>query len=120
MDFRMALMSSKMRTVIGAIIFVASIGIFFWGQPGAYNRVFAFFALVALITVFFIFCARTSVAINRRRGIYPQKGRETMDDVRRLALSGHKFFAIGIYRKVKNTGTNEATREVNRIIAEGK
>ncbi len=43
-----------------------------------------------------------------------------MDYVRRLALSGHKFFAIDIYRKVKNTGTNEATREVDRIIAEGK
>ena len=116
----MVAMSSKMRTAIGAIIFVASTGIFFWGQPGAYTRVFAFFALVALITVFLIIGARISVAINRRRGIYPQKGEETMDDVRRLALSGHKFFAIDIYRKVKNTGTNEATREVDRITAEGK
>ncbi len=116
----MVAMNSKTRTAIGAIIFVASIGIFFWGQPGAYTRVFAFFALVALITLFLIICARISVAINRRRGIYPQKGVETMDDVRCLALSGHKFFAIDIYRKVKNTGTNEATREVDRIIAEGK
>lgn len=116
----MIAMNRKLRTTIGTILFVASIVLFFWGQPGAYVRIIKFFAAVALITVILICLVRLWVAINRRRGIYPQKGRETMDDVKRLALSGHKYFAIDVYCKVKNAGSNEATEEVNKIISAGK
>jgi hypothetical protein len=43
-----------------------------------------------------------------------------MDDVKRLALSGHKYFAIDVYCKVNNTGSSEALEEVNKIISAGK
>jgi hypothetical protein len=116
----MIAMNRTLRTTIGTILFLASIILFFWGQPGAYVRVVKFFVLVALITVILICCVRIWVSINRRWGIYPQKGQETMDDVKRLALSGHKYFAIDVYCKVNNTGSSEALEEVNRIISAGK
>lgn len=116
----MIAINRKLRTTIGTIVFVVSILLFFWGQPGAYVRLLKFFAIVALITVGFICCVRLWVSINRRRGIYPQKGQETMDDVKRLALGGHKYFAIDVYCKVNNVGSNEATKEVNKIISTGK
>jgi len=116
----MAVLSSRLRTTVGAILFVASIAIFFWGQPGAFKRVGAFFVAVAAVALIYNFGARIWVLINRSRGIYPQKGNETMEDVKRLALSGHKFFAIDVYCKVNKSNANEATKEVDRIISAGK
>jgi len=49
--------------------------------------VYLFFAFLVLMLIASLW-GHIHVVINRRRGIYPQKGQETMDDVKRLALSG--------------------------------
>ena len=56
------------------------------------------------------------VVINRRRGIYPQKGQETMADVRRLALNGNTILAINAYRAIKGVNLKAAKQEVDKII----
>jgi hypothetical protein len=56
------------------------------------------------------------VVFNRRRGIYPQKGQETMADVRRLALNGNTILAINSYRAIKGVNLKAAKQEVDKII----
>lgn len=56
------------------------------------------------------------VVINRRRGIYPKKGKETMADVRRLALNGNTILAINAYRAIKDVSLKAAKQEVDKLI----
>jgi hypothetical protein len=59
------------------------------------------------------------VVINRRRGIYPRKGQETMDDVKRLALNGNTTLAISAYRAIQGVNLKKAKQEVHKITATG-
>ncbi len=43
-----------------------------------------------------------------------------MDDVKRLALSGHKGLVVGAYREIKDHSFKKAKQEVDKIIAESK
>jgi uncharacterized membrane protein YqjE len=74
---------------------------------------FLVFLLMALIGIMW---SHIWIVINRRRGIYPQKGQETMADVRRLALNGNTTLAINAYRTIKGVNLKTAKQEVDKII----
>lgn len=53
----------------------------------------------------------------RQRGIYPAKGKATMEDVRRLALSDKVTFAIRAYREIHGGSLKKARRAVEQIVS---
>lgn len=56
----------------------------------------------------------------RRKGVYPAKGKATMEDVRRLALSGETRLAIRAYREIHaGMGTREAKDLVDKMVTTG-
>ncbi|MBT8338648.1 MAG: hypothetical protein HKP58_03345 [Desulfatitalea sp.] len=73
---------------------------------------FLVFLLLALIGTMW---GHIWIVINRRRGTYPQKGQETMADVRRLALNGNTMLAINAYRAIKGVNLKAAKKEVGKM-----
>ncbi|WP_320043693.1 hypothetical protein [uncultured Desulfobacter sp.] len=55
------------------------------------------------------------IKINRRKGIYPQTGNETIEDVKRLALSGNTDLAINVYRSIYGSSLKIAKQEIEKI-----
>ena len=119
-DFVTALKNIKLRNVICTIVFVISMAVLFGKPPGGLKRFITFFAVTTLISILILCCIKLWVAFNRYRGIYPQKGRESNDDVKRLALSGRKILAARVYGEITNADAKEATKEVDKIIAANK
>jgi len=63
--------------------------------------------------------AQLQVKKARRRGIYPAKRKATIEDVKRLALSGEVVLAMCAYREIYGVGIKEAKEAVNRIVSSG-
>ncbi len=59
------------------------------------------------------------IKVSRRKGIYPQAGNETIEDVRRLALSGNTILAINAYRSIYGSSLKKAKQEIERIKSQG-
>lgn len=51
----------------------------------------------------------------RARGFFPEKGKETLDDVRKLAKIGEKSLAIYCYRLLSKASLKDATKAVNEL-----
>ena len=60
------------------------------------------------------------IKIGRRKGIYPNPGKETIEDVQRLALSGDTILAINAYRSIYGASLKKAKQEVGKIQSQGK
>lgn len=73
---------------------------------------------LALLAVIGAIWGLVRIEIYRRRRIYPQKGQETMDDVKRLALKGNTSLAINAYRALHHVGLKKAKDEVEKIKAD--
>lgn len=74
---------------------------------------------IGVATGLAVLLAFARVGHARRVGLYPAKGKASMDDVRRLASSGHVTLAISAYREVHHVGLKEAKRAVEGIVASG-
>jgi ribosomal protein L7/L12 len=78
------------------------------------------FGLIFVI-VFVIALGATVVNSNnivvkaRREGLYPQEGKGTLDDVKRLVKSGQKILAVRLYREMYKVGLREAKDAVEKI-----
>ncbi len=77
-------------------------------------------AVIAIGLAIGVLLAQVRVSRARRRGIYPAKGEGTMEDVRRLALSGEITFAINAYREIHGVSLKEAKRAVGQIGSSGE
>lgn len=60
------------------------------------------------------------IKISRRKGIYPKPGQETIEDVKRLALSGNTILAINAYRSIYGASLKKAKQEVEKIKSQGR
>ena len=71
------------------------------------------------ITVAFIAtrCAEKKVGALRARGLYPEPGRETEQDIVRLLQSGEKIMAVRCYRSLHKVGLREAKDAVESLAA---
>jgi len=74
--------------------------------------------LVGLVIVIFLigsFIAQRKVTALRRRGIYPENGKETGDDVARLLRAGEELMAIRCYRTIHKVGLKQAKEAVESL-----
>jgi len=109
---------NMLQFVKDLIAIAAIISLIVWAiLEKQYGLVYSFTAL-ALLTMIGVICGFIWIEINRRRGIYPQKGQVTMADVKRLALNDHSILAINAYRAIHHVTLRKAKQEVNKIIAE--
>ncbi len=51
----------------------------------------------------------------RRKGLYPEEGKATMFDVRRLILEGENELAIRVYCQIFGTNRKEARKAVEEL-----
>ncbi len=58
---------------------------------------------------------RFDIRKKRRQNLYPEKGHTTMEDVKRLALSGHDELAMRAYLELTGDTPHLAKKEINRI-----
>jgi len=61
-----------------------------------------------------IVSSRHTIDKARREGRYPQEGKGTLDDVKRLVRSGDKILAIRLYREINKVGLKEAKDAVEK------
>jgi ribosomal protein L7/L12 len=71
--------------------------------------------VVAIAAVFANARRQKKLASFRARGVYPEEGKETDDDVRRLAQGGEKILAIQRYRALHKVGLEEAKEAVELL-----
>lgn len=71
--------------------------------------------IISIITCVLLFLAQIKVEIARRKGIYPQKGQATIDDVKRLITTGKSTLAIRAYREIHRVSLKKAKIEINKI-----
>jgi hypothetical protein len=51
----------------------------------------------------------------KARGLYPKRGEATIEDVKRLLLSGERFWAINAYREMYRLSFEQAELEVDLL-----
>ena len=51
----------------------------------------------------------------RRKGFYPERGKATMFDVRRLIIEGEKNLAVRVYAGIFKTNHKEAKKAVEEL-----
>ena len=75
-------------------------------------------SLVAVILCFYIFLKTYWIWwINdaRRKGLYPERGKATMFDVRRFVVEGQKELAIRVYREIIKSNYKDAKKAVEEL-----
>ena len=78
-------------------------------------------ALLAIVVVVVFFARSYVIGASRKhaelraRGIYPEDGHETDEDVLRLVQAGEKIMAIRCYRVLHKVGLKEAKDAVERL-----
>ena len=74
------------------------------------------FIITSICFAFFLY-ARWLWSINqaRRNGLYPDKGKATLFDVRRLILKKEKSLAIRVYSEIYGTSFKKAKKAVEEI-----
>lgn len=55
------------------------------------------------------------LSIARRKGLYPEAGKGTMFDVRRLIIQGEKELAVRLYAEIFRTNNKEAQKAVEDL-----
>ena len=76
------------------------------------------YVFVIVSMCFFVFSSSRwiwSVNQARRKGLYPNKGKPTMFDVRRLIQAGHKDLAIRLYCQIFSTHFKEAKKAIEEL-----
>jgi len=78
-------------------------------------RLIAFFIIVTCFLI--LFRNRDIFSINqaRKKGLYPQKGKATMWDVRQLIVQGEPELATRVYREIFETNYTEAKKAVKEL-----
>ena len=108
---------NKFKFVKDIIIVAVIIILIIWAIiEKQYGPVIIFTAL-AFLTMIGVLGGFFWIAVNRRRGIYPEKGQATMSDVKRLTLNNHKILAINAYREIHHVSLKQAKHEVNKMSA---
>jgi len=102
------------------MVVAVAIGILIWAVLAKQKEIIYFHIAIALFIVIGFVWGSIWISSNRKKGIYPEKGQTTMDDVHRLALDGHRDLAIAAYREITGSSLRKATEEVIKIISEGK
>jgi ribosomal protein L7/L12 len=84
-----------------------------------YNQTGVAGLVVLVLAVILAFAAtaasKKKVDALRVRGLYPEEGRATDDDVRRLLQAGEKIMAIRCYRELHQVGLKEAKDAVESL-----
>ncbi|MGE0269190.1 MAG: hypothetical protein AB7S78_12130 [Candidatus Omnitrophota bacterium] len=76
------------------------------------------YALLILSACFYILIrSRWIWSLNqaRRKGIFPEKGKATMFDVRRLIIEGELDLAVEVYRWIFKTPRQKARADVSEL-----
>lgn len=116
----MSIQNQKLNQIKNLSVITIAIGIFIWAIITKQAGILYFYlALVIVVAIGYIW-GSIWIYNNRRKGIYPPKGETTMNDVKRLALSGYRGLAIGAFREITGSSLKKATREVSRIISKSK
>ena len=68
-----------------------------------------------VLAVVAIRASEKKIAELRARGVYPEDGKETDEDVARLLQSGQKIMAIRCYRSLHKVGLKEAKDAVELL-----
>ena len=102
------------------LVLAVAIGIFVWAALAKQKEIIYFHIALALLVIIGFIWGSIWIASNRKKGLYPEKGQTTMEDVRRLATTGHRGLAIGAFREITGASLRKATEEVDKIKSEGK
>lgn len=102
------------------LVLAVAIGIIIWAVLAKQKEIIYFHIALALLVIIGFIWGSIWIASNRKKGLYPEKGQTTMEDVRRLATTGHRGLAIGAFREITGASLREATEEVDRIESESK
>lgn len=78
------------------------------------------FAIIGVLVLVVCLWEVAHIRISRRRGIYPQEGKATMGDVKRLISMGEKTLATHAYCEVNGVLFVRGRKEVEKLIAKGK
>lgn len=79
------------------------------------GRLIAFFIIIACFLIFSRSREVFSINQARKKGLYPQKGKATMWDVRHLITQGERELAIRVYREIFETNYKEAKKAVEEL-----
>ena len=81
------------------------------------TAVYIFLALILSLCLAVFFYAKHVWNLNqaRRSGLYPERGKATMFDVRRLILKKEKYLAVRLYCEIFKTGFREAQKAVDEL-----
>ncbi len=71
-----------------------------------------FFLIVIVIGVVI---AELQVKRSRQQGIYPEKGKTTMEDVTRLLSIGEETLALRAYREIHGVSLKKAKKEIKKL-----
>ena len=74
---------------------------------------------IAFLVVFSVCTSWTTLRVSsaRRRGLYPPKGKITMEEVKHLALGGKQILAMRAYREMSGASLKDAKKVVEEIVA---
>ena len=75
----------------------------------------AFIILSLCFAIFFYGHCIRNLNQARRSGLYPDKGKATMFDVRRLILKKEKYLAVRLYGEIFRTNYWEAQKAVEEL-----
>ena len=116
----MSTQSQKLILIKNLIVVVIAIGVLIWAIIMKHKGILYFYLAIFVFSIISYIWGTSWISKNRRKGIYPEKGQNTMDDVHRLALSGHRDLAIAAYREITGSSLRKATEVVIKIISESK
>jgi len=77
-------------------------------------------AMVVIIGIIILITVASMIQKNKvkelqNRGLYPETGQGTMEQVNQLIAKGYKIQAIKLYREIKDVGLKEAKEEVEKL-----
>jgi len=84
------------------------------------SLLYAWFIAVVIASIVFVPWCIVSQKRAREKGILPPPGKSTMEDVKRLALSGEQILAIVAYREITGASLKKAEDVVTEIIQSSK
>lgn len=79
------------------------------------NRFMIFAAIMTGFLIFVKLCWAWYFRQLRQKGLYPQKGKATLFDVRRLLMNDQKEAAVRLYSEIFRTNAREARRAVEEL-----
>ena len=79
------------------------------------DKLLAFIIMMFCFYVLWNTCWVWSLNRARRKGLYPEKGKATLFDVRQLIIQGEKDLAILIYCEIFKVTRREARKAVDQL-----